>query len=158
MKKLRVFTVTDRDVNDKLVDPLKYATNLEEFKCMLNNKELKRELRSFDFLSSCEKLKKLYYINQDYKELSKSGDVDLKSLGNNKNLEDFRMNATYTSDISGIKDLKLKKLSLEGNNRYSVYNIIGIETLERLYLENNKISNLNGLENLKNLRTLYIWK
>lgn len=157
MKKLRVFTVVDRDVNDKLVDPLKYATNLEEFQCMLNNKELKRELKNFDFLSSCKKLKKLYYINQDYKELNKSGAVDLSSLGNNKDLEDFRMNATNTSDISGIKDLKLKNLSLEENNIYSVFNIIGIDTLERLDLENNKISNLNGFENLKNLRTLYVY-
>ena len=39
----------------------------------------------------------------------------------------------------------------------SVFNISGMETLERLDLENNKIFSLNGLENLKNLRTLYVY-
>lgn len=157
MKKLRRFIVTNRNIDHKLVEPLKYATNLEAFECMLNDKSLKRELKNFDFLRDCSKLKTLYYLNQDYEDLEKSEAVSLDSLGNNKELEDFRMNATETSNITGIKDLKLKTLSLEENNVMSVFNISGMETLERLDLENNKIFSLNGLENLKNLRTLYVY-
>ena len=71
MEMLKTFIVVDKNVTDKMIEPLKYSKNLEEFKVELNKSNLTRSVNNFDFLSKTPKLKQFIYQNQDYKHAKK---------------------------------------------------------------------------------------
>jgi len=50
MEMLKTFIVVDKNVTDKMIEPLKYSKNLEEFKVELNKSNLTRSVNNFDFL------------------------------------------------------------------------------------------------------------
>ncbi|SFE48163.1 cell wall-binding repeat-containing protein [Peptostreptococcus sp. D1] len=157
LKKIKIFSAISKNIDDKLVEPLRFATNLEKFDVSLNDRNLRRELSNFEFLSNAKKLKALYYLNQDYRKLDKSKELDLSSLEKNTKLEDLRINSTETRNLFPIRNLKLTTLSLEENNISNLSPIKNMVTLRRLDLENNNITNVKDLSNLVNLETLYLY-
>ncbi|MCT4507947.1 MAG: leucine-rich repeat protein [Tepidibacter sp.] len=155
MKKLKKFSDNDTSLTPELVAPLEYATNLENFEV-----NAVRSIENFDFLKNCKKLKVLHYLNNDLK-YGKDKQIELKninSLALLTNLEDLRINMTTLKDITPISNLKLKQLILPDNNIEEVNSTIGtITTVERLDMENNKISDISEFNNLVNLRSSYLY-
>lgn len=156
MKMLKSITVTDKNVTDDMLKPLKYATNLEEIKIELNNKDLKRTVTNFSFLKDNPNLKIFYYLNQDpdFKEKENLPNID---FSNNKNLKDVRITKTNLSDIDFLKGLDLETLSIQDNEITDISPLKEMTNLIRLDLDNNKIVDLgNNLDKLQKLITLYL--
>lgn len=156
MAMLKSITITDRDITNGILEPLKYAVNIEEIKIELNNKNLKRNVDNFSFLKNNTNLKIFYYINQDpeFKEKEPLTNID---FSNNKNLKDVRIVKTNLNDLTIFKNLDLEILSLQDNDITDISSLKEMTNLKRLDLDNNKISTLNNsLDNLNNLITLYL--
>lgn len=71
-------------------------------------------------------------------------------------LEELALDLQNVEDLSGLENLPLKKLSLIRNNITDVSVLAQIPTLEYIQLSNNPVESLDGIENLKNLKTLYV--
>ena len=155
-KMLKTFSISKENVTDELIEPLKYAENLEEFSVLLNNGKLKREVTDFSFLKNTPKLKKFYYANQDYKHDNKEK-LEKIDFSNNKNLKDVRITNTDLKNLNLLKGLDLNSLSFEDNEISDISSIKEMKNLERIDLDNNKIESLgNNLDNCQNLITLYL--
>lgn len=155
-KMLKKFVVTDREITNTLTRPLKYATNLEEFKVELNDKNIKRNITNFSFLKNLAELKIFYYQNQDYVGLEKENLPQI-DFTNNTKLKDIRINSTNLSNLDFISHLNLETLSLQDNSIVDISAIQNMTDLKRLDLDNNSISELGAnLNNLTNLITLYL--
>lgn len=156
MEMLKTFIVVDKNVTDKMIEPLKYSKNLEEFKVELNKSNLTRSVNNFDFLSKTPKLKQFIYQNQDYKHAKKEIFPENIDFSKNESLEKVIISQTNLSGIKAFEKLKLKQLSLQDNEINDITPIKDMETLERLDLDNNKIVNLPNLSKLQRLITLYL--
>ena len=155
-KMLKTFSISKENVTDELIEPLKYAENLEEFSVLLNNGKLKREVTDFSFLKNTPKLKKFYYANQDYKHDNKEK-LEKIDFSNNKNLKDVRITNTDLKNLNSLKGLDLNSLSFEDNEISDISSIKEMKNLERIDLDNNKIESVgNNLDNCQNLITLYL--
>jgi Leucine-rich repeat (LRR) protein len=160
MKKLKRFYSSDKSIQEDLVEPLKYATNLESFEVLFYGKELKRELLDFDCLKNCTKLKKLYYMNNKLKAGVDQKDKlkDISVLSKLENLEDLRVNMTKLSDLAPITNLSLTTLVVPDNDIEEVNDAVGhMSTLERLDMENNRISDISDFNNLTSLKSSYLY-
>ena len=156
MEMLKTFVVVDKNVTDKMIEPLKYSKNLEEFKVELNKSNLTRNVNNFDFLSKTPNLKQFIYQNQDYKHAKKEIFPENIDFSKNESLEKVIISQTNLSSIKAFEKLKLKQLSLQDNEITDITPIKDMETLERLDLDNNKIVNLPNLSKLQRLITLYL--
>ena len=156
MEMLKSFAVVDKNVTDKMIEPLKYSKNLEEFKVELNKSNLTRNVNNFDFLSKTPNLKQFIYQNQDYKHAKKEIFPENIDFSKNESLEKVIISQTNLSSIKAFEKLKLKQLSLQDNEITDITPIKDMETLERLDLDNNKIVNLPNLSKLQRLITLYL--
>lgn len=156
MEMLKSFIVADKNVTDKMIEPLKYSKNLEEFKVELNKSNLTRSVNNFDFLSKTPKLKQFIYQNQDYKHAKKEIFPENIDFSKNESLEKVIISQTNLSGIKAFEKLKLKQLSLQDNEIIDITPIKDMKTLERLDLDNNKIENLPNLSKLQRLITLYL--
>lgn len=160
MEMLKKFYTSDVSVTDELVSPLQYATNLEDFEVLFYGKDNLRELENFEVLKNCKKLKVLYYLNNglDVKTDDKSQLNDISAVSELLNLEDLRINMTNLEDITPVSKLQLKTLVVTDNKISELNSAIeGMETLERLDVENNKISDISSMSSLKNLRSTYLY-
>ncbi|WP_251861201.1 cell wall-binding repeat-containing protein [Clostridium sp. Marseille-Q2269] len=160
MKKLKKFYDSEYALTPELVAPLNYATNLENFEVLLDDKNLVRNVENFDFLKNCKKLKVLYYMNNGltYAKDEKSQIKDITAIASLTNLQDLRINMTTLEDVTPISNLKLKYLVLPDNCIKEVNSTIGkITTLERLDIENNQVSDISEFKNLVNLRSSYLY-
>ena len=155
MLMLKSLTITDKNIDDLILSPLKYAKNLEELKIELNNKDLVRKVKDFSFLKNLPKLKIFYYQNQD-SNLKVREDIAKIDFSNNVNLEDVRIGMTKLNDITFLKNLNLKNLSLQDNEISDISAVANMTNLERLDLDNNNVVNIDKLGNLQNLITLYL--
>lgn len=160
MKKLKRFYDGNCSLTPELVDPLNYATNLEKFEVSFYGKDTSRNIENFDFLKNCKSLKDLWYVNNglDCNKDKKSELKNISTLASLINLEDLRINMTTLEDITPISNLKLKCLVLADNNIKEINSSIEkMTTLERLDVENNKISDISAFKNLVNLRSSYLY-
>lgn len=153
MKYLKTFTVLDENITQEMLDPLRYATNLEEIKIKLNSKDLTRTATDLSFLKNNSKLKIFYYMNQD-DDLTRKEIVPKISFP--VDIEDIRITDTTLSDISFLEGLNPNNLSLQDNMIKDIKVIENMTNLERLDLDNNNIISLPKLNRLNNLITLYL--
>lgn len=157
MKMLKTFKVSNRNIDKNLVEPLKYAENLEEFEVLLNSAEFKREVGEFSFLENAKKLKKFYYSNQDYRNGLEKIEINLDGLSKLSELTDIRVNSTKLQTLEALKNLNLSNLSLEENEITDISVVSNMSNLERLDLENNKITDIKPISKLEKLVTLYLY-
>jgi hypothetical protein len=176
MKMLKNFYVGDRNVDDSLVAPLKYAINLESFIVELDDSAHSRDLVNFSCLKNCKKVKKVYYLNNDLNMDSESEDADgsgtcsIHGCGNTKDplkdisalttmsgLEDLRINMTELRDLMPINNLWLKTIIVPGNKIESVNDSIGnMTSLEVIDIGHNRVTSIMNFEHLSNLKTAYV--
>lgn len=71
-------------------------------------------------------------------------------------LEDLALDMQNINDISALKGLPLKRVSLMRNNITDVSTLASVTSLEHVMLTDNPIASLEGFENLTNLHTLLI--
>lgn len=156
MKMLKKFVVTDKNIDEKMIRPLDYADNLEEFSVMLNSKDLKRNVTNFDFIKDLKNLKKFIYLNQD-ENFKKNENLEKLNLNHNKKLEYVDINHSNLKSLGFVKNLNLSTLVVRDSELSDISQIKNMDKLERLELTNNKISNLKGIFDNKNkLVTLYL--
>ena len=156
MKMLKKFVVTDKNIDEKMIRPLDYADNLEEFSVMLNSKDLKRNVTNFDFIKDLKNLKKFIYLNQD-ENFKKNENLEKLNLNYNKKLEYVDINHSNLKSLNFVKNLNLSTLVVRDSELSDISQIKNMDKLERLELTNNKISNLKGIFDNKNkLVTLYL--
>lgn len=153
---LKRFVVSDRNVTDKLVKPLKDAINLEEFEVQLNDGVLKREITDFSFLNKMPNLTKFWYANLDYENATKDriGSID---FSNSQKVDWIQISGTNLKDLSGFSKINPRTLSIQDNEIEDISDLSDMTNLVRLDLDNNKISNIDGkLDKLQDLVTLYL--
>ena len=101
--------------------------------------------------TSFPKLKELYIT---------AGNFDLYSLKNTPNLRDlYAYSCTKNQSFDGVAACtKLKLLQLYGEPFTNFLPFVKLNSLEYLDLEESEIESLEGLEQMQNLKTLYLYR
>ncbi len=106
---------------------------------------------NFEDLSFIKEIISLNSIDINYANIK-----NLKGIENLINLEKISITNTELSDLSSlsIQNTKLKKLTLNNNKINDLRGIDNLSNIEELYLSNNNVTSLKLLEGLSNLRIL----
>lgn len=160
MKMLKNFHLFNKDIDNDMVRPLKYAINLEEFYYDSYDAKYSRAVTDFSFLNSTPKLKTFQYLKnhsgKEYKDILQDH-VDNIDFSNNKDLKDIRIMCTDLRNVFSMRGLDLNTLTLQNNKIGNIFVVKGMKNLERLDLDSNEIKDISkALENKTKLKTLYL--